>query len=359
MLSLVLVALLYRLGYQTLQSNHMMFVKEAKESALTNKLINNHEYEFHINHESICNSDIFILFLVATDLKNFKRRQDIRNTWGAIKIYKNAKLRIAFLVGEIEPATGDLQVQLKLWEESNQYQDIVQGNFIDSYKNLTYKTVFGLHWMQMHCRNAQIVFKTDDDVVINVFRLIDFLQGLNNGVKLLRNFVYCMTTNFGRARRGKSKVHTSYSEYQYFWFPVYCHGPGYLMSNDVAVRLYNATQYIPFLWLEDVFIGFGMSMLELKITDNYFGFFVDIDNQFYKIIELCILKHLGKSKSNLSENWERIVLAQENRFTMYFIHFKLMGISSLIVMTICVCALYLKLAKKRFNDVVIYFCSRT
>ena len=352
MLSLILVALLYHLGFQPLQTNHMMFVKEVKESALTNKLIHYHEYEFLINHESICDSDIFILFLVLTDLKHFERRQDIRNTWGSIKIYNNAKLRIVFLVGELLPAIGDLQVQHKLRHESDQYQDIVQGNFIDSYKNLTYKTVFGLHWMQMHCRNAQFVFKTDDDVVINVFRLVDFLQGFKNGAIMLRNFVYCMTTNFERPKRGKSKVHTSYSEYQYFWFPVYCHGPGYLMSNDVAVRLYNATQYIPFLWLEDVFIGFGMSILELQITDNYFGFYFDAKNRFYKIVELCILKHLGESKSNLFENWERIVSAHENRFTIYFIYFKVIGIS--ILVTICVCALFLTLAKTRSKNAFIH-----
>ena len=336
----------------------MMFVKEPKESALTDKLIHKHEYEFLINHESICNSDIFILFLVLTAPKHFERRQDIRNTWGSIKIYNSAKLRIAFLVGEIEPATGDFQVEHKLRDESNQFQDIVQGNFIDTYKNLTYKTVFGLHWMQKHCRNTQFLFKADDDVVINVFRLVDFLQGIINGAETLSNFVYCERRDFGTADRVK-KYKTSYAEYEYFWFPVYCHGPGYLMSKDVAVRLYNVTQYIPFLWLEDVFIGFGMAILELQITDNYYGYFFNIYNgSFYKIIELCILKHLRNDKSNMFEEWERIVSAHENRFTLYFIYFRLIGIFSLMVMTICVFAVLLKLAKSRPNSLVIYFCRR-
>ena len=315
-----------------------MFVYEAKESALTNKLIHYHEYEFLINHESICDSDIFILFLVQTAPKHFERRQDIRNTWGSIHIYNSAKLRIAFLVGEIEPAMGGIQVQHKLREESDQYQDIVQGNFIDTYRNLTYKTVFGLHWMQKHCRNAKFVFKADDDVVINVFRLVDFLQGFENGAKILRNFVYCRKFYFGKPRSGLNKFYTSYSEYEYFRFPVYCHGPAYLMSKDVAVRLYNATQYIPFIWLEDVFIGFGMNMLELPISDDYFGYYFNIENPIYKVVELCIVKHLQKDNSSMFENWERIISAQENRFTTLFKYFKLIRIFSLMVMTLCVYA---------------------
>ena len=31
-------------------------------------------------------------------------------------------------------------------------QDIVQGSFLDTYKNLTYKSVMGQHWVSTNCQ---------------------------------------------------------------------------------------------------------------------------------------------------------------------------------------------------------------
>ena len=31
-------------------------------------------------------------------------------------------------------------------------QDIVQGTFLDTYKNLTYKSVMGQHWVSTYCQ---------------------------------------------------------------------------------------------------------------------------------------------------------------------------------------------------------------
>ena len=40
-------------------------------------------------------------------------------------------------------------------QEKNIYpwpQDIVQGTFLDTYKNLTYKSVMGQHWVSTYCQ---------------------------------------------------------------------------------------------------------------------------------------------------------------------------------------------------------------
>ena len=55
--------------------------------------------------------------------------------------------------------------------ESLVHGDIVQGNFLDSYKNLTYKTVMGHMWVSRFCRQAQFVMKTDDDIYLDLYGL--------------------------------------------------------------------------------------------------------------------------------------------------------------------------------------------
>jgi hypothetical protein len=46
---------------------------------------------------------------------------------------------------------GDIQLQAAVEKEFAQYKDLVQGNFIDSYFNNTWKTALGLRWAVEHC----------------------------------------------------------------------------------------------------------------------------------------------------------------------------------------------------------------
>ena len=59
----------------------------------------------------------------------------------------------------------------KVQEESEGFQDIIQGNFHDSYHNLTYKNVFGLLWVSTFCEQAEFVIKTDDDMYIDLYEV--------------------------------------------------------------------------------------------------------------------------------------------------------------------------------------------
>jgi hypothetical protein len=54
-----------------------------------------------------------------------------------------------------------------LEDESNLYQDMVIGPFLDSYRNLTYKHVMALKWVHYHCPEARYVLKSDDDVFVH------------------------------------------------------------------------------------------------------------------------------------------------------------------------------------------------
>lgn len=100
-----------------------------------------------------------LLIIVTSNPVNHENRMLIRNSWG-----KNvAATRTVFMFGESENAT----ITKRIEHESKQYGDIVQGTFIDAYRNMTYKHVMGLKWAAHHCSNAKYVLKADDDVVVN------------------------------------------------------------------------------------------------------------------------------------------------------------------------------------------------
>ena len=90
-------------------------------------------------------------------------REDIRQTWGRPTIL-GVNTRLVFLLGEPHnPPDQDLLVS-----ESAKYGDIIQGSFLDSYQNLTYKNIMGKVWVSEFCSQAEFVIKTDDDTYIDL-----------------------------------------------------------------------------------------------------------------------------------------------------------------------------------------------
>ena len=52
--------------------------------------------------------------------------------------------------------------------------------FIDTYNNLTLKTISTLEWSWTHCSRVKFVLKTDDDVYIHTPVLLDILDRVKN-----------------------------------------------------------------------------------------------------------------------------------------------------------------------------------
>lgn len=65
-----------------------------------------------------------------------------------------------------------------------------KGSFIDTYHNLTYKHVMNLKWFNTHCSGVKYLIKMDDDVLMNVPAVIDYLNDQNNQNKAVSGFYF-------------------------------------------------------------------------------------------------------------------------------------------------------------------------
>ena len=59
-----------------------------------------------------------------------------------------------------------------LHSELQQHQDIVQGDFMDSYYNTTLKFTMGLKYIVFHCNTTHYLLMIDGDYSLNVPRYI-------------------------------------------------------------------------------------------------------------------------------------------------------------------------------------------
>ena len=290
----------------TESDNYMAFVYEANVSSMTDKFIHKHEYQFSLNNNSICDKKIFLLFLVNTDPENRDTRDIIRETWGSVTVSRDSHIRVVFLVGErINPNTmraQDLAAQLKY--ESKTYGDIAKGDFIDAYQNMTYKTVMGLHWMVIYCPKTSFVMKIDDDVMINIYKLVYFLQVIKQTEPNLSKFFYGLTYTASPRRSKSSKWYVDYSEYKYSLYPTYCAGVGYILSTKAATKIYEATAAVPYFWIDDVFMGFCAELSNIKPIEHYFGYYIiDTVRPTDTPWEYAIVKEIGRDRQKSIDAW--------------------------------------------------------
>lgn len=117
------------------------------ESLCNDTLVNLHNFEFVMNNVSLCMQSTTptesIVIMVHSSRSHFDERYAIRNTWGSIKMYKEWHFHLIFLLG-IDPDCEPLgYTETRLKDEGEQHGDLIMGNFVDSYHNLTYKHLMG------------------------------------------------------------------------------------------------------------------------------------------------------------------------------------------------------------------------
>ena len=201
---------------------------------------------------SCAGKNVFLLVYVHSHPDHHKKRTAIRETWGKPKNFHDTIIKVVFLMG----IPKEQSVQEALHLESDTYGDIVQENFIDSYRNLTYKAIEGLKWITHNCGHAQFILKSDDDIFVNIFNLVVHLKSILQFRKgEMSKLLLCLVWYRMKVIRDpKSKWYIPKNEFPDDYFPTYCSGSAYVLSPDVVSDMYNASLNTPFFWVDDFYI---------------------------------------------------------------------------------------------------------
>ncbi|XP_035638622.1 lactosylceramide 1,3-N-acetyl-beta-D-glucosaminyltransferase A-like isoform X1 [Oncorhynchus keta] len=212
-----------------------------------------------INHHDKCNSnEVLLLLFVKSSPENLERRQAIRATWGNenyIQRELGANVRVLFALGVYSNPQQRGSVQRGLLGEDQVYGDLVQQDFVDTFHNLTIKLLLQFRWRHTYCSKARFLMSADDDIFIHMPNLVHYLQGLiQQGARDL--WVGHVHRGAPPIRQKDSKYHVPYEMYQWPSYPDYTAGAGYVVSRDVAAKIYQATLFLnASLYIDDVFMG--------------------------------------------------------------------------------------------------------
>ena len=144
--------------------------------------------------ESIVNNIVFtespneprVVIVIQSAPKNTEQRDEVRRTWGSACTLLHW-CSYVFILGEVRPGQENLEklasssfiptVQMALESENAEYGDILQETFLDSYNNLTLKTICILKYFSSHAADsANFLLKTDDDSFVNLAGLFELVK---------------------------------------------------------------------------------------------------------------------------------------------------------------------------------------
>ncbi|CAD5118667.1 unnamed protein product [Dimorphilus gyrociliatus] len=194
--------------------------------------------------QTFCSSSLLIAYVHSAP-NHLLRRNTIRDTWGNPRNFPG--FRVIFVLGRVD----DNRTMDSILMESEMYGDVLVADFLDTYKNLTLKAVSAVTWMSNHCSNVKYILKTDDDIFVNLFTLIDQLKLYSN----IKNSFLCLVWNRMKVVREKrSKWYISKEEFEKDIFPTYCSGSAYILTSGVVGKLATAAKDVGFFWVDDFYV---------------------------------------------------------------------------------------------------------
>ncbi|KAK3089250.1 hypothetical protein FSP39_002086 [Pinctada imbricata] len=209
------------------------------------------------SHPLLCRKNIDYLILIMSHGDNYNRRQAIRRTWckSADRNTSFIPWQCVFVIGQSDSLKGKPnEISETLKHEITVHNDILLGSYYDTYRNLTLKTMHGLHWMNQNC-DANIVLKTDDDCFVNTRLLHSLILHHQDSSNLYIGRVMTEQNKRKVIRNPENRWHVLKSAYSLDTYPPYASGAGYLLSKDVVKQFVKICNYVHLIPIEDAYIG--------------------------------------------------------------------------------------------------------
>ncbi|CAM4655196.1 unnamed protein product [Leuciscus chuanchicus] len=210
-------------------------------------------YHFILDEPDKCSQwDPFLVLMVPVAPHQVEARNAIRSTWGNESTVQGKAVMTLFLVG-LTGGSDSEKAQQQLEEESRQHRDLVQSNFVDSYFNLTIKTMVIMDWLATRCPQATYAMKIDTDMYVNLENLMTFLLAPNTP---RQNYITGVVLWDRPVVRNKnSKWYVSEELYPEPKYPTYLLGTGYIFSNDLPEKIVEISKEVKAFNIEDAYVG--------------------------------------------------------------------------------------------------------
>ncbi|XP_064482556.1 beta-1,3-galactosyltransferase 5-like [Ornithodoros turicata] len=195
-----------------------------------------------------CHRGAETLFFVHTAADNRAHRAVYRDTLAHPAASEHWNWTAVYFVGK----TRDEVVAAWNHLEATAMGDTVILPFMDTYRNLSYKFVLGMHWVLHHCPNVKYIVKIDDDMFVHPTLLRAYMRTTVDPEE--RKF-HCFVWN-GMAVYRDPESRWFVPDYLFHdqMYYTYCSGRAIIMPGKIVRDLYEASKRIPPYTVDDAYV---------------------------------------------------------------------------------------------------------
>ncbi|XP_075999537.1 beta-1,3-galactosyltransferase 1-like isoform X2 [Genypterus blacodes] len=225
-----------------------------------------HSYHFILDEPDRCQQQKpFLVLMVPVAPQNKEARDAIRSTWGKETTIMGKVVSVYFLLGQGKEGHG---TEEQVLQESQEHHDLLQSDFVDSYMNLTIKTMVMFEWLTSRCSNAGFAMKIDSDMFLNVHQLMELLLKAPNQL-----YITGLVVRGAFALRDpNSKWFMPVEVFPDVQYPPYLLGMGYVFSLDLPKKIIEVSAHVKAVYIEDVYVGLCLRYSGIQPTDPPSGY---------------------------------------------------------------------------------------
>ncbi|RZF40618.1 hypothetical protein LSTR_LSTR007501 [Laodelphax striatellus] len=245
-------------------------------------LINFEDFRYMIDQPCTLIPTFKAVLLITSFAGNVESRSAIRRAYPSSVIEKMGIRRI-FLLGKLKEKQSEV-TQNAIIHENERYLDILQGNFLEAYRNLTYKHTMGLRWAATKCKDAKFIIKMDDDIVVNLYKLSEIVDE-NQGRFDMMGYVL---EGMKPIRLEANKWFVRPEEFELSSYPKFLSGWLYVTTPDFANCLIKQSSTEKYFWIDDVYVS-GILAQKCYVKFQDIREFFTLHSEYY---ECCIRKNI-------------------------------------------------------------------
>lgn len=294
--------------------SYLMTTKEDKQTTQNNKRTKYHSYStyqylnqpFQTCKLNGAKKDPYLLIIVKSRVLNIEHRDAIRKTWGS---FINSDIKVVYSLGY-----SPFNVQLVNMEQ-HKHGDLIQQNYLDTYRNNTLKTVMGFDWVVNTCSGARYVLFIDDDYFLNLPKLLEYLN-VHDKNRTGKLAVGTKDVGSGPVRDRKSKWFLSWKDFPSDRFPPYLLGGSIVMDMDVVKRFKSEIPFIKLFCIDDAYLGLVAQSLSIELQ-NESRFSI---KYIPEMLHLVFTAHRFSPPSKMMTEWTRVTCKHHKVFSSFYRH---------------------------------------
>ncbi|XP_028791601.1 hydroxyproline O-galactosyltransferase GALT3 isoform X2 [Neltuma alba] len=221
---------------------------------------------------SIPRKRLVLLIGVFSTGNNFERRMALRRSWMQYQAVRSGEVAVRFFIGLHKNHIANVE----LWKEAQAFGDIQFLPFVDYYGLITFKTI-AICILGTKIIPAKYIMKTDDDAFVRIDEVVSNLKR-----KPSDGLLYGLISFKSSPHRDQDgKWYISEEEWPHDSYPPWAHGPGYVISRDIAKFIVHGHEQrtLKLFKLEDVAMGIWIEEFKKSGREVHY----ETDERFHNV----------------------------------------------------------------------------